>query len=192
MGIVVWDTSPFSRGQLSRAWTGIGCCKGTRGMRNDKATDLSRKLPAEPESTRAGLSGGARIVRESYRKEDGLGGQRGARHIHTYLGRCRSTPRPVASSLGSLSGTGVPGVVRLPAVGAETRLTAALAFLWGKVRRAHLHRLSLAGGFLGETRTPGWATTGTQEIIQADGHGDELVQREALFATGQLGQYVRQ
>ena len=111
MGIVVWHTSPVPRGRLSRAWTGIGGCKGTRGMRNDKATDWSRKLPAEPDSTRAGLSAGARIVQEGDRKEDGLGGQRGARHVHAYLGQCRSTPQPVASLPGSPSATGVPGVV---------------------------------------------------------------------------------
>ena len=45
--------------------------------------------------------------------------KKGVRHVHTYLGRCRSTPRPDASSPGSPSGTGVPGVVRLPAVGGE-------------------------------------------------------------------------
>ena len=58
MGIMVWHTSPVPRGQLSRERTGIGGCKGTRGMCNDKASDWSRKLLAEHESTRAGLSGG--------------------------------------------------------------------------------------------------------------------------------------
>jgi hypothetical protein len=32
---------------------------------------------------------------------------------------------------------------------------------------------------------------GTQEMIQADGHGDELVQREVLIETGQLSLDVR-
>ena len=82
-------------------------------------------------------------------------------------------------------------MVRLPAVGAETLLTATLTFLWGKVRRAYLHGLSLTGGSWERPEPPGWVTTGTQEIIQADDQNDELVQREVLIMTGQLGLDIR-
>ena len=80
-------------------------------------------------------------------------------------------------------------MVRLPAVGSETLLTTTLTFLWGKVRRAYLHGLSLGGGSWERPEPPGWATTGIQEIIQADDH--ELVQREVLIMTGQLALDVR-
>jgi hypothetical protein len=63
----------------------------------------------------------------------------------------------------------------------------ALTFLRGKVCRAHLHGLSLTGGSWERTEPLGWATTGTQEIIQVEGHGDELVQCKVLIETGQLG-----
>lgn len=68
---------------------------------------------------------------------------------------------------------------------------AALMFLWGKVHHAHLHGLSLAGGSWERPEPLGWATTGPQEIIQADGHDDELVQREVLVVTGQFGLDIR-